>query len=622
MINDVNFNKIKIIIWDLDDTFWNGTISEEAVKISPENIKLLKDLTDIGIVNTICSKNDFDQIKSFLEKYSIWEYFICPSINWESKGNRINNLLKDIGLRSENALFIDDNIQNINEALFYNPGIMTSSPDIISNLIKYADGADKKDKEHKRLKQYKVLEKKLENKRNFSSNEDFLYSINTIVNIKNDCLNVIDRIYELIQRTNQLNFTKKRISKETLLQILNDKSYQCCYVNVSDKFGDYGIVGFCALKDGKLEHFLFSCRTIGQGIEQYVYAYLNYPLLDIVQPVINTVDKSKSPGWINQSSTNIENYDLKNESTKSIKVLFKGPCDMAITCSFLERSTNIIEEFTYVGDKKHNSIEQHNHTEHILQTKLLNEQDKNEIIKDCIFSDDKMFDTAIFNEDVKIVFLSTLTDTNLGVYENINNGNKVIFGEWCTDITNPENFKKILSKDIYTAFNNFTEEDLISFKNKYKYIGRISPQQTRKNIEKILSLMPKSSFLVLILGSEIPYNNNTQEAYINRHEDHKKINAELRDLAKRNNRVLIIDVNEYIKGQDDFTNNINHYSKRVYFEIANKSRSIIEDITNIKINNKSGYQLFIDKLSQIVLKTIKPSSSFYPILKRIYRKIR
>ena len=52
------FDKIKLVIWDLDETFWKGTFSEGNVEIPDRNRNLLALLTDIGIVNSICSKND------------------------------------------------------------------------------------------------------------------------------------------------------------------------------------------------------------------------------------------------------------------------------------------------------------------------------------------------------------------------------------------------------------------------------------------------------------------------------------------------------------------------------------------------------------------------------------
>ncbi len=51
-----DFEKIKLIVWDLDDTFWSGTLSEGDVVVPEQNINLIRRLTDIGIVNSICSK--------------------------------------------------------------------------------------------------------------------------------------------------------------------------------------------------------------------------------------------------------------------------------------------------------------------------------------------------------------------------------------------------------------------------------------------------------------------------------------------------------------------------------------------------------------------------------------
>ena len=82
----MNLSKIKLIIWDLDDTLWRGTLSEGGVDIPAENFQLIVDLTDIGIINSICSKNDYEPTKAKLQQLGIWDYFVFPSINWENKG--------------------------------------------------------------------------------------------------------------------------------------------------------------------------------------------------------------------------------------------------------------------------------------------------------------------------------------------------------------------------------------------------------------------------------------------------------------------------------------------------------------------------------------------------------
>ena len=102
------YNKIKLIVWDFDETFWKGTLSEGDVIIPDEHIKLIKDLTDAGIVNSICSKNDWESVKKKLNQIGLLDYFVFPSVNWEPKGQRIKELIADMQLRQANVLFLDD----------------------------------------------------------------------------------------------------------------------------------------------------------------------------------------------------------------------------------------------------------------------------------------------------------------------------------------------------------------------------------------------------------------------------------------------------------------------------------------------------------------------------------
>ena len=305
----MDFTKVKLIIWDLDETFWQGTLSEGKVTLPEKNKNLIFQLTDIGIVNSICSKNYEDQVLVELDKYGLSDYFVFKSVNWEPKGNRIKNMIDDMKLRYPNVLFIDDNPSNLEEAKYFCDGIMVESPEIIDELIGWVEKQDKRDSEHKRLRQYKILEEKCISKKNFGSNEEFLFSSNIKLEIHSDCLPKAERIQELIMRSNQLNFTKKRDSLEEIKALLNDDSYKNGYVTVKDNFGDYGLVGFFSVKDDKCIHFLFSCRTLGMGIEQYVYNYLGRPELEIVGEVISDLSSEELPKWINQ---NIEENKLDN----------------------------------------------------------------------------------------------------------------------------------------------------------------------------------------------------------------------------------------------------------------------------------------------------------------------
>ena len=262
------FEKIKLIIWDLDDTFWEGTLSEGAVQIPMNRKNLLETLTDIGIINSICSKNDAEPVRKKLEEEGLAEHFVFPSVNWNPKGQRIKQLIADMQLRPANVLFLDDNPSNLAEVEHFCADIMTGTPELINQLAEDAAKAPRKDLQHKRLQQYRVLEQKHQAKSELGSNEAFLYQSNIRVEIAHDCLENLERIHDLILRSNQLNFTKVRSTEEELRELLSDESVSCGYAAVRDNFGDYGIVGFYALKDNRLIHFTFSC--IGNSLSLYV----------------------------------------------------------------------------------------------------------------------------------------------------------------------------------------------------------------------------------------------------------------------------------------------------------------------------------------------------------------
>ena len=344
----MDLSKIKLIIWDLDDTLWRGTLSEGGVDIPAENLQLIVDLTEIGIINSICSKNDYEPTKAKLQQLGIWDYFVFPSINWENKGQRIKRMIDQMALRPVNVLFIDDNTFNLQEAKHYLPELQIATPECISNIIDQVKLLDKKDATHKRLKQYKVLEEKAQAAESFDSNEAFLYASNIRVTIHTNCVEIIERLHELILRSNQLNFTKKRISLEELSATLTNTDYECGYVTVTDKFGDYGVIGFYAKRDNQLEHYVFSCRTIGQMIEQYVYALLGFPELNIVGEVRTQLNKVDCPAWINQN--NVSNAESIQNEALSCRILLKGPCDLSNSQSYIRAKEDIITEFTYVKE--------------------------------------------------------------------------------------------------------------------------------------------------------------------------------------------------------------------------------------------------------------------------------
>ena len=597
------FDKIKLVIWDLDDTFWSGTLSEGEVVVPESNINLIKDLTDIGIVNSICSKNDIGPVDDKLQKLGLSDFFVFKSVSWESKGSRVKQLIQDMQLRPVNVLFLDDNHLNREEVKFFCPDIMIGGPEDIERLIAESKKAEKKDISHKRLKQYYVLETKKSEKSNFGSNEEFLYSSNIKLNIHKDCKNELSRIHDLILRANQLNFTKVRSSQEELEKIISDDSVLCGCVDVKDKFGDYGIVGFYALKNDELIHFVFSCRTLGMGIEQYVYNRLGRPQLNIVGDVISDLSSTELPGWINQSGLDKKGSDqMQINDLKEHTVLIKGPCDLFQVYPYIANTELFDTDFTHTTDEGV-LIESTSHTTHLVEAVRLNEQQKILVDKEVSFVGLDIYDESIYKNNYKVVIISVLPDANLGVYQRKATGERLAFLEYLHPITEPENWDKIISGEYHNAGFKFTKEMLKKFSEEYEFIGRNTPQQTVENLEYVRQYLPSDCELCIMLGGELYYEKNTFEAYEDRHLVHQKMNVLIRDWSKKYDNVKLIDVNKYLVDQSSFYDHFNHYIKPVYYALAKEIVDIVNEKLGADIKETSKLKMIQVRIKEVLAPT-------------------
>src|SRR6266851_3347069 len=126
---------IRLVVWDLDNTFWQGTLTEGGFAYSPERHEIVIALAGRGIMSSICSNNHHDQVAAILRESGIWDYFIFPDIGWDPKGPRIAALIKAVQLRPQTVLFVDDNTMNRAEASFYVPGLQTAAETFVAGML-------------------------------------------------------------------------------------------------------------------------------------------------------------------------------------------------------------------------------------------------------------------------------------------------------------------------------------------------------------------------------------------------------------------------------------------------------------------------------------------------------
>lgn len=101
--------KIKCVVWDLDNTLWDGILTEgDDVQLRDGIIDIIKTLDERGILQSVASKNNFEDAYKKLEELGVAEYFLYPQINWNPKSEAVKKIAENINLGIDSFAFIDD----------------------------------------------------------------------------------------------------------------------------------------------------------------------------------------------------------------------------------------------------------------------------------------------------------------------------------------------------------------------------------------------------------------------------------------------------------------------------------------------------------------------------------
>lgn len=559
--------EIKLVIWDLDDTFWNGTLSEGNIIPIDSNIRMVKELSKRGILNSISSKNNYDDAKKKLIELGVWDYFIFPIINWSPKGENVKNIIEKCQLRNENILFIDDNVSNLKEVEHYNEGINILNAIELDSILNLDSLRGKDDSDMSRLKQYKILEKKNAFKSVCSDNHSFLLQSKIKISFIHDIVIYKERILELINRTNQLNFTKLRSSSDELDSLLFNPTIECTAIKVSDKFGDYGICGFYALnkKNNKLIHFLFSCRILNLGIEEYVYNLkLHKPLLDIAQPVSSLLGQDREIDWIEETEFK-EAGEKENSLSNKTRLLFVGGCDLEQLCHYIDKDKfEIITNFNYPNKR---GIPIHReHTVYLREYNLLSPEEIKEISR-LPFGDHDLFNLKIFSDEYDVLVYSVLMNYTHEVYKHKNMNLRVAYGGYL-------NMKEMCSH------LKFTKEEIEAFSERYVFEGLQKPDEFLQDLEWLLSVINKP--IIFLNGAEVDLANKKEpKAYFRHHE----MNACLDEFVKKHkDRCQLVDIRKFVKDNTNVKDTIRHYQRSIYANLAEELMSQLKN-TSIKVSS-------------------------------------
>jgi FkbH-like protein len=285
----------KVLVLDCDNTIWRGVVGEDGVDgitIPPAFAALQKFAIAAqakGILICLASKNVESDVLAVLEQRPDMllklDHIVAHKINWNPKPQNVVALARELNLGLDAFVFVDDNPVECELMRTEIPQVLTLQlpPDEqIESFLSHLWVFDKiavTNEDTRRTSMYKEEAARKQLEHSAVDIVDFVSSLKVKVDINSPNESEWPRLAQLTSRTNQFNFTTARRSEGELRALQGSAAgWSVLRVNVSDRFGDYGLVGLviCHASSEALivDTFLLSCRVLGRGVEHSILRHL------------------------------------------------------------------------------------------------------------------------------------------------------------------------------------------------------------------------------------------------------------------------------------------------------------------------------------------------------------
>lgn len=288
----------KIVVLDLDNTLWGGVIGEDGV----EGIELsdhkegqryydfqrqLLEMKSRGIVLGIVSKNNEDDAEEAIRNHPAMflrdEDYVSRKINWENKAVNLKAMESELNLTESGFLFIDDNPVERETVKGECPDMLVPDfPTDTTELLSFAEdiwfdhcrplrvlGED-----FKRTQMYQNEVKRKQEMSESLNLDDYIAKLEMTADIHRMRDSELERVVQLINKTNQFNVTTKRYTQMEVEEIAANPDNAIYVVYSSDKYGDSGLISVIIMKGGeidvRIDTFLMSCRVMGRKLEDVI----------------------------------------------------------------------------------------------------------------------------------------------------------------------------------------------------------------------------------------------------------------------------------------------------------------------------------------------------------------
>lgn len=342
---------IKAIAVDCDNTLWKGIVGEDGymgIKIGRAELAIQRFLIEQyseGVILCLCSKNNENDVFEVFDKNEEMilkrEHISFYRINWLPKSQNLISLSEEINIGIDSFVLIDDSSSECDEVRFNTPQVITIQKpenDFNADFLRNSWIFDKlkvTDEDKVRSKRYKEESVRAKYRSSVDSYKDFIEGLQIKTDIDAFQENDISRISQLTFRTNQFNFTTIRRDEFEIKQLSLNPDFDCFQINVSDRFGEYGLTGVIIASKQKgyvIDTFLLSCRILGKGVEHKLIRFLGARVSDnksdiLEIPLRKTAKNIPAQMFLDQ---NFKDYKYVNDES----IIYLIPVSVAISFSF------------------------------------------------------------------------------------------------------------------------------------------------------------------------------------------------------------------------------------------------------------------------------------------------
>jgi FkbH-like protein len=212
-------------------------------------------------------------------------HFVAWRLNWDAKSANLSALASELSLGLDSFILVDDNPKECAEVAESIPEVLAielpAEASEIPHFLEHVWAFDHvlvTEEDRNRSAHYKTALEFGRELQQASNLESFVKGLELRVEIQACTSAQLSRVAQLTERTNQFNITTIRRSAAEIGALLANGRLECLTVDVSDRFGDYGLTGvvlFRATDEAiEIDTMLLSCRVLGRGVEHRVLAHL------------------------------------------------------------------------------------------------------------------------------------------------------------------------------------------------------------------------------------------------------------------------------------------------------------------------------------------------------------